>query len=69
MGENDFFYRDLDRYNAAFTELDAVVTYHDGEEEFMGIDQAKVPTALLGGYQLLLQYGAANGLLPLEEPT
>jgi len=55
------FDADHRRLNAAIEECGAVVTYPDG---FVGIDADRCPPYLLSAYQMLMQYGFANGLLP-----
>lgn len=54
------FNADLARFDKLFTDADALVTYDDG---FVGIDQTKVPASALRSYNLLIQFGYANGLI------
>ena len=51
---------DAARFAAAFESAGAIRTEADG---FQWIDQTKVPAALVRSYNLLVQYGAANGLI------
>ncbi|WP_214103180.1 hypothetical protein [Acrocarpospora catenulata] len=56
----DFFYRDLDRFNAEFERLGAVAETADG---FKYIDESKAPARLVSAYRMLGRFGYANGLL------
>ncbi len=60
MTQQQVFDADLDRMNARFEALGAIVTFDDG---FQGIDPTKAPAALVSAYSGLLQYGYANGLI------
>lgn len=54
------FTADLARYDAMFRNADAIRTDADG---FAWIDQSKVPVSAIRSYQLLMQFGYANGLV------
>lgn len=56
----DAFTADLARFDVAFRKADAIRTETDG---YTWIDQSKIPVTLALGYQRLMQYGYANGLI------
>lgn len=53
------FDTDIARFNRLFDENGAVISTVDGPL----VDPRRVPECLVGTYQQLCQYGAANGLL------
>lgn len=64
MSHAEVFEKDLERMNAHFRELGAVITGTDESGDYALIDPAKVNPAILSAYSNLLSYGYANGLIP-----
>ncbi len=60
MTTQSVFNADLERFNAAFRDADALITDDDGS---VWIDTTKVDEALVSAYTNLHSYGYANGLL------
>ena len=58
---NQAFTADIARFDAMFTEADAIRT--DPTDGFRWIDESKVPASAVSAYRLLMQYGYANGLM------